>query len=305
AGIDRDFFVRAGLARLFRFTRQGRHPGGGIGLRAPCVARRTLRRRVPQRDHRFSRVQHLRPLLSLLLSHPPADWIQQRSMPYLRNWDLRYDAGSVGAGIYEVVYWRLVHRTLDDELGPGLVDSYLQWFPEHRSAMEELARQPASPWFDDLSTLEPEDRDRIVAESLAEGLDWLGRRFGDLPYEWNWGRVHHVSFRHPLGERWPLTILLNRGAMRASGATECVSVTQPLYGRRMVVGSLPAYRLIVDLGRGEALSTLATGQSGNPVSPHYGDRIGAWREGRYHPLPYEHEAVLEARVGAFTLAPAP
>ncbi|MDI7274854.1 MAG: penicillin acylase family protein [Anaerolineae bacterium] len=244
------------------------------------------------------------PLLSLLLASPPGDWIQQRALPCLRYWDLRYDAESAGAGIFEVFYWRLVHNTLDDELGPDLVESYLERGAWHRAVMEELGRQPASPWYDDVRTEGREDRDRVVSQSLAEAMEWLGRRFGDLPHEWNWGRVHSVTFRHPLGSGWPLSNLLNRGAMRASGAPGCLNATGSAYEDRMVVSTLPAYRLVVDLGgSGQALATLATGQSGNPVSRHYADMITPWREGRYHPLLYERQAILEASQGMLNLVP--
>lgn len=245
------------------------------------------------------------PLLDLLLALPPEGWLQERTTPYLRDWDLRYDAESVGAGIYEVFYWRLVHNMLDDELGAELVDSYLDAYPGHRAAIEALAQDPDSPWFDDQRTPEREGRDDMVACSYADAIERLGRRFGDLPYEWNWGRVHHVTFEHLLGQQWPLNLLLNRGAMRAGGGPECADANGSSYGDRLAVGAVP-YRLVVDLaGGGGVVGMNTTGQSGNALSAHYTDMIELWRQGSYHPLLYERPAILEAKEGVLSLSPAP
>jgi penicillin amidase len=244
-------------------------------------------------------------MLSQLLALPPQGWLQERTTPYLREWDLQYDAESVGAGVYETFYWRLLHNTLDDELGADLVDDYLHASSHHRAFMEELSTQEDSPWFDDLRTPEREGRDEILVRSYADALDWLGRRFGDLPYEWNWGRVHSITFEHPLGEQWPLNLLLNRGAMQMGGGPDCPNATSPDYAEGLAVQAVPGYRLVVDLGSdGDAAAMNATGQSGNPFSRHYADMVEPWRQGEYHPLLFEREAILQAREGILTLAPA-
>ncbi len=245
------------------------------------------------------------PLLALLLALPPQGWIQERTTPYLRSWDLRYDAESAGAGVYESYYWRLVHNTFDDELGVDLVASYLNLYPDHRRVMEELSTQPDNPWFDDIRTPQRERRDEIMARSYAEALEWLGRRFGDLPYEWNWGRVHAVTFRHALGREWPETVLLNRGAMRAGGSPFCVTATDIDYAQPLAVQTMPSCRLVIDLGEGgQSLTVIAAGQSGHPGSRHYADLIQPWREGSYHPLLFERQAILAARESQLTLVPA-
>ena len=34
--------------------------------------------------------------------------------------------------------------------------------------------------------------------ALEQMTDWLGRRFGDVPHEWFWKRLHTATFEHPL-----------------------------------------------------------------------------------------------------------
>jgi penicillin amidase len=48
------------------------------------------------------------------------------------------------------------------------------------------------------------------------------------------------------------------------------------------------------------------GQSGNPVSPWYTDRVAAWVDGRLDPLPFPRtpdELAAERRLGAAWLTP--
>ncbi len=243
-------------------------------------------------------------LLARLLALPAQDWVQERTTPHLRDWDLRYDRESAGAGVFEVYCWRLAHNMLDDELGPRLVDQYLELEPNQRAVMERMAAEPGSSWYDDIRTPVRETCDEVMARSYAEALEWLGRRYGDLPYEWNWGRVHNITFTHALGVHWPFTLLYNRGAMRADGGPLCLNEVGTDYGARLAVSEVPSYRLVVDLGEGgQAMSANAGGQSGNPFSRHYADMIEPWRAGRYHPLLYRREDVLKAGEATLALVP--
>lgn len=244
-----------------------------------------------------------RPLLAQLLAMPPQGWLQERTLPHLRTWDGRYDAESVGAGVYETFLWKVAHNTWDDELGAELVDVYLNACPGYRGVLARLAAEPDAPWFDDARTPEREGRDAILARSFADAVEWLGRRFGDLPYEWNWGRVHNVTFRHALGQTWPLNLLVNRGAMRAGGGPASLEAVTSDHARGLAVREVPFF-MAIDLapgGRAEAMNS--TGQVGNPLSAHYADMIEPWRKEGYHPLLYEREAVLQAREATLTLAP--
>jgi penicillin amidase len=54
----------------------------------------------------------------------------------------------------------------------------------------------------------------------------------------------------------------------------------------------PACRFVVDLGNlSRSRSLNAPGQSGQPGSRHYADRIQAWFQGNYHPMLYHREDI--------------
>ena len=64
------------------------------------------------------------------------------------------------------------------------------------------------------------------------------------------------------------------------------------------------YRAIYDLGRPErSVFVVSTGQSGNPLSSHYEDYAGSWRDGRYLPMLPDRPAVEEAALGTLVLRP--
>lgn len=243
-------------------------------------------------------------LLEALIALPPGDWIQERTLPYLRTWDGRYDGESVGAGVFEVFVYRLAHNLLDDDLGPELIDAYLDGCPNHRLVLEALVNGSGDHWVDDRRTPEVESDQTILARSYAEAVEWLGRRFGDLPYEWNWGRVHNVTFHHTLGSGWPLNLLVNRGAMRLGGAEVTLTASYTGYEANLAVRSIPTYRLVVDLGNArQLLSANSTGQSGHPLSAHYVDQIEPWRRGEYHALLLQHDDASREQESVVLLQP--
>jgi penicillin amidase len=71
----------------------------------------------------------------------------------------------------------------------------------------------------------------------------------------------------------------------------------------------PSWRMVVELGPElRAWATYPGGQSGNPVSPRYRDRLALWTAGQLEPVRFPRTAdALDAahRVATLTLQPSP
>ncbi len=66
------------------------------------------------------------------------------------------------------------------------------------------------------------------------------------------------------------------------------------------------YRAIYDLARlDDSRFIQPTGQSGNPLSPHFGDFVERWRDGEYIRIPSNRAAALEGAIGVLILRPTP
>ena len=250
-----------------------------------------------------------------LLAIEPEGWLQERAMNQLEGWDLHNEAESTGAGIFQVFYLMLVKNIFADELG-DLFAGYLEAGTWHPLALERMLKEPNNSWFDDVTTPERENGDDIVRRSFAEACDLLGRRFGDVPHEWAWGRLHTVTFEHPLGAVKPLNLIFNRGPIPARGSGFTVNAAGFDYsafaeglkpaeiGEVFAVQSGVSQRLIVDLSDfSNSLTIHTTGQVGIPLHKHYGDMIPSWQEVKYHPLLWEKGEIEENREGLLTLEP--
>ena len=111
--------------------------------------------------------------------------------------------------------------------------------------------------------------DQTVA-SLVEGNRELKER--------TWGEANTVLIRHPLSRAVPvLARWLDMAATPLPGDSHMPRVQSPTNGA--------SERLTVSPGReAEGYFHMATGQSGHPRSPHYGDGHNAWVEGKATPF---------------------
>ena len=107
---------------------------------------------------------------------------------------------------------------------------------------------------------------------------------GDDPKQWSWGKLHTVSFEHPLASLGPAyAAAFNLGPVGRPGDGNTPNNTRHDDNFRQVHGA--SYRQVFDLAdwdRGTATSM--PGQSGQPGSPHYADLLPLWAEGKYIPL---------------------
>jgi penicillin amidase len=246
-------------------------------------------------------------LVPYLLASEPQGTLEEQAMEHLRAWDFRAEADSPGAAIFQVFYLKLVENTLADELGEEMFEDYLDRGEFHRMALERLMEQPASPWFDDVSTPEVERRDEIVQRSFKGAIAYLSDRFGDTPSRWTWGRLHTMTFVHnPLGQSGigPLEKLFNRGPIPARGSGYTVDAASFDDTEPFAMNFGVSYRQIIDLGDwGNSLFIHTTGQSGYPLHRHYADMMAPWQAVEYHPMHFDKASIEADKEGVLVLTP--
>ncbi|HEY5545959.1 MAG TPA: penicillin acylase family protein [Gemmatimonadaceae bacterium] len=185
---------------------------------------------------------------------------------WLAAWDRRYVPGDDHAVLFEAAMRQLVSRTWD-ELTP---DGGRRVATPSSAVLLGLLRDSASVWWDDHRTSDVvEGRDAILAASLVAAHDSLVRRFGDRAAGgWRWGAVGATRIMHLLG----IPAFSERGIAVQGGPGTLNPASTGGHG--------PSWRMVVELGDSvRAWGTYPGGQSGNPISARYRDRIPLWRQG--------------------------
>ena len=213
----------------------------------------------------------------------------------LGQWDRRYTTDNRRAVLFEEAMRNLVAMTWD-ELATDASRVRRVATPS-TAVLAELLSDSASAWWDDRSTPQVETRDDILAASLAASLRATRTRFGDPDSDrWRWDHVRFANAYHLL--RLPALSALNLPMQGGAGTLNPSSGTG-------THGS--SWRMVVELGPEiTAWATYPGGQSGNPLSARYRDRIPLWVNGELEPvhLPRTREALARTQQSAeLTLLP--
>lgn len=211
----------------------------------------------------------------------------QRALPYLENWDYRYDRSSTAASIFDLFFLNYARNLLENAFGEELYDLLIE--------LEHLPVVIASRFLTSGSTIffSPAEAE-TVEESMISALEEFNSLFGSEPITWRWENLHTLTLRPPLlGEavrnpdspallRLIVNQLLSRGPYPSPGNSMTVNKAQYSWHRPFETELGPSIRRIVDFSDpGRSLSVLPAGQSGNPFSANYSDQTEMWLEGRY------------------------
>ena len=251
-----------------------------------------------QTDARSARADAFVPAF---LAAARADSSLREAAALLGEWDHAYTRESRGAVFFEAAMAEL-GGLVWDELIPReeLTDTAARPAAVPQDAvLLELVSDSASAWWDDHRTVPVERRDQIVAEALRRGLARLLREHGpSAGAGWRWENAHHANLFHLL--RIPALSALE---LAVQGGTSTLS---PSPGRGT---HGPSWRMVVELGpEVRAWAIYPGGQSGNPASARYLDRLPQWLAGSLDTLlfPAKPEDLPAARVRArLTLSGAP
>jgi len=118
--------------------------------------------------------------------------------------------------------------------------------------------------------------------TLDEAVATLAKAYGAKIDAWRWGDAHRAALTSQLFGRIPLVGGLFDVGLPAPGGPETVN-RGGIYRTDGVLFADehgPGYRGVFDLANLDSSRfIIATGESGSPFSPHYGDMARRWRDG--------------------------
>jgi penicillin amidase len=234
-------------------------------------------------------------LKGLEVTNPAA----QIALTLLQQWDGYLTEDSVGGTVFQVLVAQLTTALLPIKAPPDLMARLLgQGMSENLHPVNEfqgywlvnllkiLSKVPSS-WFDKLAT-----RNALLERCLAEATAVCQQILGENQGDWQWGRLHRVTFPHALGQLAPLDHLFNVGPLSLGGDANTVAQAGMRPGSFASDGISVSSRFIIDLSAVEqAEGMLAPGQSGYAGSPHYHDLAEMWQKGENFPILWQEIAI--------------
>jgi penicillin amidase len=202
------------------------------------------------------------------------------------GWDDSIDARSPAATLFNAFYFRMMENTIADEVGmplwmKDLSESYIIYVPD--LLLTRIIDQENHVLFDNVTTAHRrETRDTIIVKSMEEAVAELTQRLGADPQGWAWGKVHRMTFKHPLGEKIPF---LNLRPIPTEGDTFTINAGMWNNQDPYEMESGGVIRLVVDFSNIENSTIICPpGQSGHYTSPHYDDLAEMWAKGEQIPM---------------------
>ena len=227
------------------------------------------------------------------------------TLEYFRNWNFEMRKEDVSTSLFEAAVTKMVYNTFHDKMGDRVYRLYDTLASTPLSALSHLLKDPASEWFDDPATPAQESRDDMIRRSVSDAVADLRLRLGGALKEWEWGRIHTVTFAHVFGANAFLARLFTVGPFPVGGSHATVNVGQFFlaYPYESAVG--PSMRQIFNLADvNDTRTVLPPGQSGQIFTGHYKDQIVLWLNGGYKIRPMEDARVESSPHDVLVLKPA-
>lgn len=221
-----------------------------------------------------------RQLLPLMLVGTPQSPAGQDALRRLKAWDQQMKRDQVEPLLFIAWLREFNRQILSDKLGPVFDD----YWALHPDVIENILTHHPD-WCDNRETPQVETCPQQLGAALDRAMDGLARRYGADMDGWRWGIAHPASFAHPIWSRLPVVAGWLGLAIPDDGSFDTID------NGTMVVGDDrqpftavhgPTLRMIVDLANPDGARFMITpGESGNLLSPHYGDLMQEWRDVGY------------------------
>ncbi len=250
-------------------------------------------------------------LLPLLTDTRPSDDAARQAIALLAAWDGTMRADRIEPLLFAAWMRELSRVVTQDALGPELFAS--QWQPRTVFLIDVLSdKDGQSRWCKDATKAsapvpELETCAAMKTRSLDLALADLTKRLGSDRTRWRWDALHGVEAEHRPFARVPF--LARWFSLRGAVGGDASTVDVAAYDIKDDVAPFaahhgPSLREIVDFGDLEQSRFMAsTGESGNRLSPLYGNLFDRWRAVDSVPMQLRRESVERGATGTLRLRP--
>ena len=214
----------------------------------------------------------------------------------LRRWDCVLGKDSAGAALYEV--WL---QKLQTNFAGEVVPAEAKGLVGAGSLLRTMLRALKTP---DSKTFGANPQIKVyllLSNSLHEAVTELRDRLGPDMKKWRWGDLHIAEFKHPLSTDDARRAVFDLKSVSRGGDANTVNATG---GARFIQRSGASFREILDLSDWDkSVAINVPGQSAQPESPHYGDLLPLWAEGKYFPLLFSRDKIEKNAAERLLLEP--
>jgi len=220
-----------------------------------------------QTDNYNIYAEELLPVLTKQINVTMLNADEKKYFSILRSWNLRNDAASVGATVYNEWYKKFKTDVYDDEFAKAPKPIQI---PFESTLIEATIRDSSYKFFDDINTTKKETLADEALKSFKEAVVVLK----DLETKGNleWWKSKDTRINHLLKQPAFSRMHLNMG-----GGRNMINATTEDHG--------PSWRMIVSLtAKTEAYGVYPGGQNGNPGSVYYDNFVDKWADGKYYSL---------------------
>ncbi len=244
--------------------------------------------------------------------------LERAALNILRTWDYILSPDSAGAAIYTTFLSNLERIVFgavfgDDDslmqryLGVGTVILAPQngYASRNKPYLIRLLNAHDDSWFAHSAIPNgPHSWDVAIAATFTAAIEELSEKLGNTIAHWQYGKIHRMTYSHPIGNIKPLDKVFNRGPFPIGGDIDTVNMGASMPNNPEVVVTVPSFRQIVNLADVKSsLSMHSPGQSGHPASKHYDDFIKSFLRVEHHPMLFERSMIEVNREGTLRLVP--
>ncbi|MCK4560144.1 MAG: penicillin acylase family protein [Calditrichia bacterium] len=223
------------------------------------------------------------------------EWVRK-----LDAWHGNADLDSRETALIETWVVLLKTKTFSDEFG-DLTSKFLHKILYRDRNFYRIYMGNEGNWFDDkLTNNRVETRNDIAKKAMEEAMVIVGDR--------TWGDLQTLTMSHPLAAVPILSsfLSLQRGPFPRAGTNGSLNNATSFWDKRdsFVSQGGPSWRFVLDFDNIDlAQMVIPSGQSGNPLSPHFFDFYDLWEGGEYWTVPFTKEKVEERAVSKLKLIP--
>jgi penicillin amidase len=212
---------------------------------------------------------------------------ERNALSVLKDWKATHHLEDVAPTIYNKWLYFYLKATFEDEFGE---ENFTLLLGTHivKQMIEAQTQNATSPWWDNSNTKnKKETQSEILTKSFKEAIASLEKQLGPDVNQWQWKKVHKVTFQHPIGKVKMFSNFFNVGSFPISGTNEVIDNQLFTYtgDTEIQVKGGPSTRRIIDFSDIEnSWSVLPTGQSGNPMSKYYKDQTELFVNGKFRKM---------------------